>query len=47
MIRYKNIFNVIAATFVLVFIAWMFSFATPDYTKDWKPKTSMKYATIE
>ena len=45
MSRYKNMFNILAATFVLVFIAWMFSFATPDSTKNWKPKHSMKYET--
>jgi len=47
MSRYKNILNILAATFVLVFIAWMFSFATPDSTKNWKPKTAMKYQPVE
>jgi len=47
--RYKNMFNIVAATIVLVFIAWMFSFATPEpsYTKNWKPKTAMKYQPVD
>ena len=47
MSRYKNVLNILAGTFVLVFIAWMFSYATPDYTKNWKPKTAMKYESVD
>jgi hypothetical protein len=43
--RYKTVLNIVAGAFVLVFIAWMFSFATPEKPKTWKPKYSMKYAT--
>jgi hypothetical protein len=36
--RYKNIFNLVALTIVLLFFAWMFSTATPN-----KPKNVVEY----